>query len=66
MERDRLQYPGDDSRSGGSAIKGISDYKLKMRRCKAELCAESAENAAFEPFLPEKILNDERRSLSTK
>ena len=37
MERDRLQYPGDDSRSGGSAIKDISDDKLKMQRCKAEL-----------------------------
>ena len=46
MERDRLQYPGDDSRSGGSAIKDISDDKLKCKDV-GGWGAESAENAAL-------------------
>ena len=50
MECDRLQYQGDDSCSGSSTIKDIPKEKLKMECRKAELCAESAENAAFEPF----------------
>lgn len=31
MERDRLQYPGDDGCSGSTAIEMLSEKKLKMQ-----------------------------------